>query len=811
MNQKSVELLEFPTVFSELCSYCFCDRGRLVLEEAPFLSNRGAYDYLQRGVSLLMRMEEEYKQLPSLSFPPPEPILKEASRKGSYIDGELLYQLALYLRSARELSNWLSAGLEAVGEKIDPEKPEAQGEETEIHAIFRLLDPPDELGRAIFAVLEADGSIKENHPELKSIRQKLGRARRDLLSESGRFIQENRQMYQTDVPTQKDGRTVLPLKANYRGNIDGIVHDVSSKGATLFVEPPAIVQKNNDVALMEHELRLIVIRILKELTGKVREQLEPLQLLHEQIGDFDAYQARCRYSKKIKGIHPEISIQGLTLKKARHPLLGKEAVPIDIVIGEKTRSLIISGPNAGGKTVSLKTIGLLALMNQFGLAIPVEEGSFLPLFRSIRADIGDDQSIEASLSTFSGHMNTIAGILNEADSDTLVLLDELGSGTDPAEGSVIAMAILESLLERNALTVTTSHHGLLKNFGYTRKGARNASMDFDESSHRPTYRVIEGLPGESHAFDMAESSGIPEEVLHRAREYREKESGDAGTMIRELEKETARLRREQELFRGKEKQLKEDIREQQLKALSLRQKEQELRRKGFGSLESFLSETRKDLENLVRELREGEINRSKTKRVKEFISGLEERVSREEADLASQSERIDDQRRQLSLEKEEASEPLPGKADFKKGDTVYVETYKKEGTLIRKDKQQKWLVGIGPMKVTLEEKSLRPVGRGKKSSSEGVSVSYSAPAGKQSALFSIDLRGLRLEEALERLELQIDAAIVQGLQEFSVIHGTGEGILQKGVWDLLGKRGEIASYEWAHPEQGGAGKTVVTL
>lgn len=799
MDEKSAGLLEFPSLFSRVTSYCFTRAGEKKLQHAPFLSCWEEYDYLHRGVALLMRMEHEFRPMPSLSFPPLEPVLQEGARKGSYIEGELLYQLALYIRCAEDLRTWIDQGLSSLGR---------DGEETEIHRIFRLLDPPVQLSREILSVLEADGTIKENHPELKAIRQKLGRARRELLGESGRFIQENRHMYQTDVPSQKDGRTVLPLKANYRGTINGIVHDVSSRGATLFVEPPEIVKKNNEVALMEHELRIIVIKILRALTAKVREQLQELQFLHEQIVLFDTYQARSRYSRAIGGIRPETRGRGVVLKKARHPLLGKDAVPIDITIGEETRSLIISGPNAGGKTVTLKTIGLLALMNQFGLAIPVEEGSFLPLFRSIRADIGDDQSIEASLSTFSGHMHTIADILEDADSETLVLLDELGSGTDPAEGSVIAMAILEALLEKQSLTVSTSHHGLLKNFGYTGSGARNASMDFDESSHRPTYRVIEGLPGESHAFDMARASGIPEAILVKAQKYRDDDAGEAGSMIRELEKETARVRKERKLLEEKEKSLKEELRRQDLKTLSLRQREHELQKAGYGKLESFLNETRKDLENLVRELREGEINRTKTKQVKAFISHLEERVSREEEKITAREEELE------ALKGDSGADAETSRSNalfLEEGETVFVESYRKEATLVRKEKRGRWLVSIGPMKVTVPEKELRPAGRKQRSQKTEVQVSYALPGGRGSAALSIDLRGLRLEEALQRLELQIDAALVDGIREFSVIHGTGEGVLQKGVWDLLATKREVSSYQWAHPQEGGAGKTVVSL
>jgi DNA mismatch repair protein MutS2 len=782
MNRKSVELLEFDKIRAQLLEYCFSTEGPRLLVEQPFLLDLPSCTRIHNAVAALRKLFEEYRDIPALSFPDIDETITEASRKGSFLEGVQLYSAAAYIHASVELKQYLEKGFSEIPPQSD----------NLLLELLQKLDPPEAVMNKIFSVLEADGSIKESHPELRSIRKRLGTLRRELISLSSRYMNDNKDLWQTDVPSQKDGRTVLPLKAGQRGKIEGIVHDVSAKGSTLYVEPFDILEKNNEVALQEHELRMVVIRILRELTQNLRDELQQLTELRPVIAELDTLQARSRYSRQTRSVRPEQSRKGLVLKQARHPLLGKDVVPVDISLDETTRSLIISGPNAGGKTVTLKTIGLLAMMNQFGIQIPAAEGSSLPLFQAIYVDIGDDQSIEASLSTFSGHMKNISEIIQYGDEGALVLLDELGSGTDPAEGSVLAMAILEELLARNTLTVCTSHHGLLKNYGYTREGAMNASMDFDETSHLPTYRVLPGVPGESHAFDIARRSGMPETLLMQAEKLREDSAGDVASMIRELERETLRLRKQEQDFALREKELREEIRKSDLKELKIRQREHELQKEGYKSLDRFIKATRKELENLVRELREGEITREKTVKVKDFISSLENRAKEEEATIRSF---------QKEIKKEEDRELRDH--DFNAGDQVYVSSYRKEGLLVRKDKAGLWLVAIGPMKVSIPAGEIKPVSGSKRK----VAVSY--VGSKPVAALTIDVRGMRLEEAIDAVSRQIDGALVQGIHEFAIIHGTGEGVLQQGVQDYLRGHSAVKHFNFAHPEEGGAGKTVV--
>ena len=564
------------------------------------------------------------------------------------------------------------------------------------------------------------------------------------------------------------------------------------------------MSKNNDIALVEEEISEIIIKILRDLSAKLAERRLDIIELIDQVSLLDSYLCRGRFAKIRHCVRAKYRRRGFVLKRARHPLLKDEAVPIDIAAEEGVQALIISGPNAGGKTVSLKTVGLLAMMNQFGMQIPAEEGSELAVFDGIYADIGDEQSIEGSLSTFSGHMSKISRMLEQAGDSSLLLLDELGSGTDPGEGASLAMAILEEFLRRGATILATSHHSLLKNFAYTTAGVQNASMDFDSSTLSPNYRVIAGMPGESHALDIASRSGIPESIVAQARDYFAHEKGEVGRMIRELENKQAESRERERELAEREKQLKEQIKEQDLKALRLRQREHELRNEGYGALRRFVDQARSELENLVRELnssknRDLAVSRQETKKVKEFIKKLEERTTEERRDL--------DREEELFNKSKEFK--------FVPGMKVLTGPGRREGTILRQDKKNQWLVEVGAMKISLAEKDLEPLGESggvkKTRRSTGVSFSYSSDTPPPAALFNLDLRGKRLDEALETLNRQIDNALLQDLREFEVIHGKGEGVLQLGVRKLLAESPRVQEFSFAPPELGGTGKTLVKL
>ncbi len=365
----------------------------------------------------------------------------------------------------------------------------------------------------------------------------------------------NRAYWQTTTPTQRDGRVVLPLKTQYKGRVQGIVHEMSSSGSTLFIEPLEVVEKNNAIVQEENLYRLEVRRILRELTAEVSRRASELDGFVGQVSALDTWLARARYAVlhdcRRADPHPDT----VTLATARHPLLGSGVVPVSITVGGEQRVLIITGPNTGGKTVSLKTVGLLALMNQFGMEIPAGDGSALPLFHSIFADIGDEQSIQQSLSTFSGHVKNLSAIVQRAGARSLVLLDELGAGTDPQEGVALAMALLDHFMARGCIVMATTHHGILKNYGATRPGAQNASMGFDRDTLAPTYRILMGVPGESHALQIARRSGMPENVLRDAFSYLDDERTDISKLVSHLAERHQKLSVAEEEAKAREHEL----------------------------------------------------------------------------------------------------------------------------------------------------------------------------------------------------------------------------------------------------------------
>jgi DNA mismatch repair protein MutS2 len=703
-------------------------------------------------------------------------------------------------------------------------------------ALFPALPDCSAVSKEVFRVLDRDGKVRDL-PELRAIKKNIRNLMNDLESAVAKFTgnEETRRMLQSAVPSQRDGRMVLAVKANYRGRIKGIVHEVSATGQTVFVEPEEVVEKNNDILIENRRFDAELRRILRQMTARIAENSNSLAEFHALILELECIRAKARYSQETQG-HFSANGEGeLVLRQARHPLLGIHAAPIDFAMNDKTRTVIITGPNTGGKTVTLKTVGLLALMNQSGLALPAEEGTVIPVFDSVYADIGDEQSISQSLSTFSAHMTNIAGIAAMATDNSLVLLDELGSGTDPEEGRAIAMAILDYLIEKRSRLITTTHHGVLKNYGYTRPGVENASVEFDSRTLSPTYRIVMGVPGESRAVDIALRNGLPSEIVDRARSYIAEERSDVSSLIASLKEKNRDLDNATEEARAEETRLREERRRADLKELRLRQKEAELKAGAAGSLRGLLSESRKKLENLVREVREGELSREKTLKVKEFLRDLDGVVEAENAALEEEESKLAGERRRIEAEYGTDSENGTGSRrkgsrssavkqgtlpDLAPGVEVLAGSSRSRGRILRAGKKgsanNSWIVEIGSLKMSFPETELvplyieqRPAVNG---AANGAAAGWAADLVSSPApQFEISLRGMRLEEALDTLRRQIDAAVLSGLKQFSVVHGKGDGILQKGVHEYLRNDKAVADYYFSRPELGGFGRTEVIL
>lgn len=794
MDNHTIELLEFDRIRETVASYCLSEEGSGRVLQDPIFRIKSEVEYYLDLTFLFRRILTSGVEFPSLPFPPISPYLDNLNTDGIVLEEEALHRIASFVSSSSTMQRYVSKAMNQL----------SGGGETEQRAINYMEEAitsiPDlnAVVSTIRKVIDNEGNIREDLPELRSIRDTVRSINRQISALAGSYF-NNRDLshvWQDTNPVQREGRVVLPLKTPYRGKVRGIVHEVSATGATLFIEPMDIVEKNNVLIEQENRFRQEVHKILRQTTKEVQFYHEELGQIVSQIAVIDSLYARAKYSEERKCTRPLLMKDGFLLRNARHPLLGREAVPISLEIGEGVRALIISGPNTGGKTVGLKTAGLMVLMNQFGLGIPADEESSLPLFDGVFADIGDEQSIDQSLSTFSGHMKQIASIIDMATEDSLILLDEIGSGTDVKEGSSLAMALLDHFIVKNCTVLATTHQGLLKHYGFTKPQVENASVDFNTKTLQPTYSIIQGMPGESHALEIARRHGIPSKIIDHAKRYWEGNESDISQIIREMSRKQRELiDREKEL-----EKLEQDITEERESLDNLRselnKKEAEIKRGETTELRRFLIDSRKNLENLIKELKEGEVSKEKTKRVKDYIGQLSEKTEKEEK-IAEQLEE--------ELYSPDFTRPI------KPGIEVYVEPTGRKATVIEKRKKGDWIVSTGSMKINVPENRLTPVleKRGARESQQQFDISV--PHVGVTPSYEIDVRGERLDEAIGDLERQIDKAVLSGLSEFQVVHGKGTGALQKGIHDYLKQSNYIEDYYFAHPSQGGFGKTIVKL
>ncbi|WP_428770864.1 endonuclease MutS2 [Treponema sp. HNW] len=820
MNIKTLIQLDYTRICESVSSFCLTEEGKKSLaERLPFTDKLEADRVKARGMAWtkLINAGTDTVLTPR---PPVREVFGTLKTLNAVLPIESIYALGLFCRSVMEVKNFFTAKTE---EKL-PSGIEALSETAS------LLPDLSEASAAIFRIIDSSGKLR-NLKELQEIRSSIQSIRRSIEQLIKSYTTNDRlqNALQSNLPVLRAGRQVLALKADYRGKIKGIVHEVSQTGQTLYIEPHDVVQKNNELIREEFRLEQEIRRILTTLSAELSRFTESFEKALSLMTELDTSRAaalwgmenRCIFAEDADKNHP------LRIVQARHPLLYDKAVPIDIEFRENHRVLIITGPNAGGKTVAVKTLALFALLNQSGIPVPAEAGTRLPFFKSFFADIGDEQNIDQSLSTFSAHMKNVGEMLDKADKDSLIVLDELGNGTDPQEGAAIAMAVLDELIEKNAFVLVTTHHGSLKNYGYTHKNCINASVEFNEGNLQPTYRVLMGVPGESRALSIAKKSGLSEKIIQGARLYVENRQTDISALIRGLTEKYAALEKAEAECRLKEIDLNKKDEKIRSRDLELKQKEIELKEETLKQNKTFLCENRRLLENLVRQLREGEITREKTLKVKNFITELEQSIQAQSADL-------DTKQREWKKERTQTTDSPPakkrGQAVFKVGMEVYTANSKVRALIVGKGKKGEWIVQAGSMKISCKEEDLRPAAVQKERSSSPLSQAPSfsvelAPLEKEAASgtlpvcgasaavasFELRLLGMRLEDAIKALERHIDICTIRGLHEFSVIHGKGDGILQEGVHKTLASSPNVKSFCFAPPQDGGTGKTYVQL
>ena len=652
----------------------------------------------------------------------------------------------------------------------------------------------EEIGRCIAGEEEiSDGAS----PALLRIRRSMRIANDRVRERLGNMIRSAtfQKYLQEPLVTIRNGRFVLPVKQEYRQNVPGLIHDQSGSGATLFIEPTAVVELGNEYKKLLGEEEEEIQRILSELTALCapysQDILEGLGIL----GQVDLAFAKARLGREMEGVQPEMDQQGfLRIIKGRHPLIPKEqVVPIDVWLGEEFTTLIITGPNTGGKTVTLKTVGLFALMAQSGLFIPAQTGSRLPVFQAVYGDIGDEQSIEQSLSTFSSHMTNIVEILKQADAGSLVLLDELGAGTDPVEGAALAMSILEELHSRGCRTVATTHYSEIKAFALTRAGMENASMEFDVDRLCPTYRLFIGIPGKSNAFEISKRLGMEERLIEKAREYLKNEDVKFEDVISGAEAQRRQAEEERRLAAA-ERDATAKLREEMEKQRARLEGEREtLRAKAREDSRRLVNETREEMEKLVAAIR--------------AIPGLDQRA----ADRVIQRSRDALRKREADL-----AEPLekksqdPGAApkQVRPGETVRILSLDQKATVLSPaDAKGDVQVQAGIMKLTVKLKDLRLIQDTAPTKEVGkVQLDTQRQGGLE-----LDVRGKLVDEAILEVDRYIDNCLMSGLDQVSIIHGKGTGALRAGIQDYLKRDKRVKSYRMGAYGEGDAGVTVVTL
>lgn len=642
-----------------------------------------------------------------------------------------------------------------------------------------------ELKDNISLSIDEDGLVKETHPLLYPLYKKVEETKQRRQIYSQNFLSSHLDAAQNLNAVYRNERVVLPIKREKRGEVEGYIQGSSQSGGTLFIEPFELVELNNQVVLAEEEIIRMKQKILLDISLKIRSHLETLKYLDEFVTDFDIHYSAACFVIKNKAVRIESS-KSIKLINARHPLLGKKAVPITLCLDESTKCVVLSGANAGGKTVSMKTVALFTLLNQiFGFA-PCEEGSALPIYSNVYTDIGDGQSISENFSTFSHHMSNVAYITKKADESSLILLDELGSGTDPQEGSALTIALLDSLMKKGSTVFITSHYSTVKMHAYNTDFMMNASMEFDERSSMPTYKIIPGLPGESHAIEIAKRMGVSKEVIAAAKENLGS-TANVTKLMNELSGKNRALDRKITQLELEKRELIKREKEAELIKLQNESLEKKLRKEGDIELNKFLNSARKELERLVHDVSTGKLNSEKTKNVKQFIKKLENKANETHERVKS----------------EEEEEINSIEYDFKEGDEVLCGAYSRRGIILKDLGKGRYQVALDNIKMTLTKKELQPA----KKEEVKFSSSYKISAVKPSLV--MDVRGLTLKETLEKLDTQLEGCLVYNLSSFSIIHGYGDGILSRGIHEYLKKQKDVKDYRFAAPEDGGMGKTYV--
>lgn len=799
MNQKVLQTLEYDKIKSQLSDFLSTPIGRQEADALQPITDVHIINYWLQETADAMMIDRLKGGIPLAKLADITPHLKRLNIQASLSATELA-EIGNVLRNTSAISNFfIQMKDESIGESLEVLIEQAEQLET-------LL----EVTKSIQTAIDSTGRINDEASyELKSVRGKIVGHENAIKNKMQEFTKGKTAQYLSDpIVTIRSDRYVLPVKAEYRSQFGGVVHDQSQTGLTLYIEPQAVVELSNKLSELRVKENAEEQRVLQELSAELEPHTNEIQQNVQILGHFDFVNAKARLAARLDAMQPTVSVENhISLRQAWHPLLDKKiAVANDISLGDSYKTIIITGPNTGGKTITIKTLGLLQLMAQSGLFITTRQPSTIGIFDEVFADIGDEQSIEQNLSTFSSHMANIVSMLDHIDDKTLVIFDELGAGTDPAEGAALAIAILDKVASLGAYTIATTHYPELKLYGYNRPETKNASMVFDVETLQPTYQFLMGVPGQSNALAIAKRLGFGEDVIGAAMALTDESDQDLNNMIADLVAQRDEVKKNNEELRS---QLKAT--EEKSEALSEEQSKLEKERAHVlldakNEANHIVAATKKQAEQLISEIRKERLRAG-------------QRGELTEQELQARKGKLDQLRQNDSLEKNKILQKAKKVKELAPGDEITVRSYSQQGTLVKKHKNGQWEVEMGILKMLVDEDDIVKTeatvkaqkGKAKKKQQKIIRKTTSSGSTRASVKSSLDLRGVRYEAALTELDRYLDTAVLANISPVEIIHGKGTGALRQGVTEFLRSDRRVKSYHFASANAGGDGATIVEL
>lgn len=777
MNDRVLRVLDFQKIIEKLDGHAATSIGKELVSNLKPSSEYDKVVELQNETDEAVQIIRLNKSIPLGGITDIRSSIKRSSIGGMLTEVECL-DIANTLYGTRQVKSFI--------ENLEEELPILKG-------LVEGLMPLRELERTIKNCIDEHGHMMDSASEkLRSLRSTIRTLERRVREKLETYTRTNSKMLSDAIVTIRNDRYVLPVKQEYRAAIGGIVHDQSASGQTLFMEPKAVVEMNNQLHEATLKENQEIERILRELSRMIAVEEHTLLENVSVLAQIDFIHARALLGREMKAAKPFINDKGIIkMQQARHPLIApEEVVPNDIEIGEEYTSIVITGPNTGGKTVTLKMVGLCTLMAQSGLQVPALDGCEMSVFDEVFADIGDEQSIEQNLSTFSSHMTNIVDIMERVDFRSLVLFDELGSGTDPGEGAALAMSILDAVIARGARVIATTHYPELKAYGYNRKQVINASVEFNVDTLQPTYRLLIGVPGRSNAFEISKRLGLDERIINHAKELIGVDSKNVENMIASLEQSQISAEREyeeaHEILLESEKIHQEIKKEWQL----FQQKREDLFKKAEEKAEKAITKAREEAEEIV-----------------EYLKNAKSNVNLKEHEWIEAKKMLQEAKPNLSKKnKDKTNNTEVSNQPLQPGDEIKLLTVNQTGEVLKQVGETEYLVQVGIMKVKVHREDLQLMKKEKKTYIEPVAT---IKGSNYHVKTELDLRGERFDDAMIKLEKYVDDSILAGYPHVSIIHGKGTGALRQGVQEFAKKHPSIASSRLGSNNEGGSGVTIL--